>query len=291
MYKMPKHNVVFHLQVFTTEIGSLRQRLYNHSNLLQEEIPRLSEAVMSVHREYTSQQELLESMKRDVKKFSIIEQEKESELHTLQGNISLLYEICASAISEIENCKGHVVGNTLASRATERNSKGGNSFTSDAHIFNDEGIRGMGDKLLLIVRDFISMQKEITEVGQRDMKSTIMNLQKEVQEKDIQRERICTELVNQIKEAETNAKSCLHDLQQAKVQLHDSLRQLDAMAEEHNILEQKMKELQDHETNSIDLQQKVSSLTDTLAAKVQGQLFTIFLLHPGLILSLWKLLF
>ncbi|KAL7122389.1 hypothetical protein ACP275_01G043300 [Erythranthe tilingii] len=261
-------------KVFTTEIGSLRERLYNHSNLLREETSRLSEVVMNVHRENTSQKELYESMKRDVKKFEMIEKEKESELHILQENISLLYEACGSAISEIENWKSRVDGNTLASRAPERNlkvethTKGRNAFT-DTRIFNEEGIRSMSDNLLLVVRDFISMQSEVMDVGQRDMKSTIMNLQKEVHEKDIQRERVCMELVNQIKEAENNAKSYLHDLQQAKVQLRDSQRQLDAMAEERKVLEQEMKELQDQKTNSTDLQQKVNSLTDALASKVQ----------------------
>ncbi|EYU22062.1 hypothetical protein MIMGU_mgv1a0000322mg, partial [Erythranthe guttata] len=261
-------------KVFTTEIGSLRERLYNHSNLLREETSRLSEVVMNVHRENTSQKELYESMKRDVKKFEMIEKEKESELHILQENISLLYEACTSAISEIENWKSRVDGNALASRAPERNlkvethTKGRNAFT-DTRVFNEEGIRSMSDKLLLVVRDFISMQSEVMEVGQRDMKSTIMNLQKEVHEKDIQRERVCMELVNQIKEAENNAKSYLHDLQQAKVQLRDSQRQLDAMADERKVLEQEMKELQDQQTNSTDLQQKVNSLTDALASKVQ----------------------
>ncbi|KAL6524185.1 hypothetical protein OROMI_031280 [Orobanche minor] len=61
----------------------------------------------------------------------------------------------------------------------------------------------------------------------------------------------------------------LHDLQQARVDLHDSLRQLDVMADERKVLEQRLKELQHHETNAIDLVQKVSSLTDALAAKGQ----------------------
>ncbi|KAI3468410.1 hypothetical protein Pfo_025073 [Paulownia fortunei] len=261
-------------KVFITEIGSLRERLYNHSHLLQEEVSRLSEVAMNVHREYTSQKELCDSLKRDVKKLKLIEKEKESEFHILRGNISWLYETCASAISEIENWKDQVVGNALASKAPERNLKsqihieGGNSFTNDI-IFNEEGIRGLCDKLLLVVGDFISMQSELMEVGEREMKSTIMNLQKELQEKDIQRDRICKELVNQIKEAENNSKNYLHDLQQARVQLHDSQRQLDVMAEERKVLEQRIKELQDQETNSIDLRQKVNSLTEALAAKVQ----------------------
>ncbi|KAK6158736.1 hypothetical protein DH2020_006050 [Rehmannia glutinosa] len=223
-------------KVFMTEIGSLRERLYNHSHLLQEEASQLSEVLMDVHREYTSQKELCESMNRDLKKLKLIEKEKESESHILRGNISCLYETCASAISDIENWKDRVVGNALASRTLERDLKTQihieveNSFTNDIHIFDEEE-RAPGE-------------------GHT-------------------KERICMELVNQIKEAETNAKNYLHDLQQARVELHDSQRQLDVMAEERKVLELRMKELQHQETNSIDLEQKVNSLTDALAAKVQ----------------------
>ncbi|KAL8521692.1 hypothetical protein ACS0TY_011996 [Phlomoides rotata] len=261
--------------VFVTQIGSLREQLQNHSRLLQEESSRLSEVVMNIHREFTSHKELCDTLKRNVKKLQSDEKDRESELHILQGNISLLYETCASAISKLENYKDHVSRNALASRAPERNLKsqtqieGGNSLIHDSHIFSEESIRSMCDKLLLILGDFISMKNELMEVGQGEMKNTIMNLQKELQEKDIQRERICMELVNQIKGAETNAKNHLHDLQQARAQLHDSQKNLDVMKEEHQVLEQRMKELQDQETNSIDLQQKVNSLTDALAAKVQ----------------------
>ncbi|KAL0312222.1 UNVERIFIED_CONTAM: hypothetical protein Sradi_5621500 [Sesamum radiatum] len=144
----------------------------------------------------------------------------------------------ANAISEIENWKEQVGGNALASRSPEGNLKsglcteGGNSFTDNINIFNEEGVRGTGDKLLLVVRDLIRMQSELLEGGQREMKSTILDLQKELQEKDIQRDRICMELVNQIKEAETNAKNYLNDLQKARVQLQDSQRDLDVMKEE-----------------------------------------------------------
>lgn len=265
-------------KVFMTQIDSIRERMHKHSCLLQEETSRLSEVVVNYRREYTSQKEFYESLKRDIQRLQSIEKERESELHVLQGNVLLLYETCASAISSLENWKEHEAGNVMASRPPQmnlnsQNDIGGNSLTGDIRTFNVESIKSMCDKLLLVVGDSISMQANelarVMEVGQSEMKTTITNLQKELQEKDIQRERICKELVNQIKEAEANAKNCLVDLQQATVQLHDSQRQLDVMAEEHKLLEQKMKELQDNETNSIHLQQKVDSLTDALAAKVQ----------------------
>ncbi|KAL1532357.1 golgin subfamily B member 1-like [Salvia divinorum] len=266
-------------KVFMTQIDFIRERIHEHSRLLQEESSRLSEVIMNIYREYTSEKELYESVKRDAERLQSIDKEEESKLHILHGNISLLFESCASAISRLENWKEHMVENALASRSPQRNLNsqiqiGGNISIGDASsIFNEESIRSMCDKLSLVVGDSISMHTNelarVMEVGQGEMKSTILNIQNELQEKDIQREKICNELVGQIKEAETNAKNHLLDLQQARVKLDDSQRQLDVMGEERRLLEQRIKELQVNETNAIDLQQKVNSLTDALAAKVQ----------------------
>lgn len=264
-----------------SQISFIRERIHEHSHLVQEETSQLSELIMNIRREFTSQKELYESVKRDVERLQLIDKEKESELRILQGNTSLLFESCASAISRLENWKEHA-GNEWASGSPQRKI----NSTGDARIFNEESIRSTCDKLLLVVGDFISVHANelarVMEVGQSEMKCTIMNLQNELREKDIQKDRICKELVDQIKEAETNAKNCLLDLQQARVQLHDSQRQLDVMTEEHKLLEQRLKELQDKETNALDMQQKVNSLTDAMSAKVQGQLYSVFCFFPYL---------
>ncbi|XP_042038842.1 golgin subfamily B member 1-like isoform X2 [Salvia splendens] len=265
-------------KVFMTHIDSIRERIHDHSRLLQEESFQLSEIIMSVRREYASEKEFYESVKRDADHLQSIDKEKESRLHILQGNISLLFESCASAISRLENWEEHMVENSLASRSPLRNLNSQNQIAvnisiGDARIFNEEIVRSMCDKLSLVVGDSISMHTnelaKVMEVGQSEMKSTIMNLQNELQEKDIQREKVCKELVDQIKEAETTAKNHLLDLQQARIELDDTRRQLDAMGEEHKLLEHRLKELQVNETNATDLQLKVNSLTDELAAKVQ----------------------
>ncbi|KAF2283561.1 hypothetical protein GH714_011987 [Hevea brasiliensis] len=101
------------------------------------------------------------------------------------------------------------------------------------------------------------------------MKITISNLQKELQEKDIQRERICKDLVSQIKQAEAAATSYSRDLESSKSQVHDLEKKVDMIEVERNILEQRVKELQDQQTISTELQEKVRSLTDRLNAKDQ----------------------
>ncbi|EPS67496.1 hypothetical protein M569_07278 [Genlisea aurea] len=260
-------------EVLTRELTSLRKRLYNHSYVLQEEASELSELVISVHRDYTTQKDTCESVKSDLKKFELIAEEKESELHSSRGKVALLYEACAAAISEIESCKNHVLGKALPSSKPppERKSEsekpllGGSDFSVD-----EDEIRGMHDRVLLGARDLMNMQNELLEVGHLEMKNTILNLQKELQEKDIQTDRICSDFVNQIKEAETRAESYSDRLRQMRALVDDSKTQVKAMGDEQEVLRQKIKELEDQETDSRDLQEKLASKTQEIEALMQA---------------------
>lgn len=262
-------------EVLMPEVGALKERLYNHQHLLHKEAFRLSEVARTVRTEISSQKQSLEAMKRSVEQLESIEKERGSELFTMRRNVSLIYEAFNVAILEIENMKTHMAGNDLSSGALETKLKslasvgGGGDHTGDSCAFTEEGIRTIRDKLLLVMKDFISMQTDILEVRQKEMKDTIFNLQKELQEKDIQRERICMDLVNQIKEADAKSRSHLEDLQSVRAQLHDLQKQVDVKEVEHQELEQRMKESQDREATSEALQQKVKSLSEVLAAKEQ----------------------
>ncbi|XP_022878871.1 COP1-interactive protein 1 isoform X2 [Olea europaea var. sylvestris] len=261
-------------KVLMPEIGALKERLSNHQHLLHKEACRLSEVAKTVRTEISSQKQSLEAMKRSVEQLESIEKERGSELFTMRRNVSLIYEAFNIVIFEIENRKTHMVGNDLSLGALETKLKslasvGGGDLTSDAHTFHEEGIRTIRDKLLLVMKDFISMQTDILEVRQKEMKETIFNLQKELQGKDIEKDRICMELVNQIKVAEAKARNHLEDLQSVRAQLHDLQKQVDVKEVEHKELEQRMKESKDLEATSEALQQKVKSLSEVLAAKEQ----------------------
>lgn len=129
----------------------------------------------------------------------------------------------------------------------------------------------MAERLSVAVKEFFSIKGDITEGEKKEMKVMISNLQKELQEKDIQRERICMELVSQIKEAESAVTSYSLDLQSSRTRIYDLEKQVDVMEEERELLKQRVKELQDGQAISADLQERVRSLTDVLAAKEQGQ--------------------
>ncbi|XP_059459662.1 trans-Golgi network-localized SYP41-interacting protein 1 isoform X2 [Corylus avellana] len=269
------HFVAHHLHEFLTEIGDLKEKLSKHSVSLHEQDSSLSKLVAIVHGEMTSQKESFEAMKRDIVRIESIEKEKDMELILLRRNIAVLYEACASSVMEIENRRVDLVGNIMAAADLGLNLKsttfteGELSFSGQAHFSSEESIRTMADRLVLAVRDFASLKAETVVGNQKEMKMTIANLQKELHEKDIQKERICMELVTQIKEAEAAATSYSLDLQSSKTQVHDLEKQVEVIEGERNLLEQRVKELEDTQAASTELQDRVRSLTGVLAAKDQ----------------------
>lgn len=269
--------VVDHLQEFMTEIGDLKEKISKHSVSLHEQGSSLSKLMDIVQGEMNSQKESFEAMKRDMVHIDSVEKEKGMELILLRKNIAVLYEACASSVVEIENRRVDLVGNNMAAGDLGLNLRstsvdGEFPFSGPAQLSSEESIRTMADKLVLAVRDFASLKAETVVGSQKELKITIANLQKELQEKDIQKERICMELVGQIKEAEAAATSYSLDLQSSIVRVHDLEKQVEVIERERNLLEQRVKELQDAQATSTELQEKVQSLTDVLAAKDQGQL-------------------
>ena len=86
---------------------------------------------------------------------------------------------------------------------------------------SEECIKTLTDRLLLSAKGFASLKTEFLDANQKEMKATITNLQRELQEKDVQRDRICSELVKQIKDAEAAANSYSQDLQAFSLQEHN----------------------------------------------------------------------
>ncbi|KAJ9702892.1 hypothetical protein PVL29_004571 [Vitis rotundifolia] len=259
------------VQECSKEIGSLREKLHRHSISLHEAAQSLSALMVVVHGDMTSQRESFEFMKRELSRLESMEKEKDMELVAMRRNTGLLFESCTASIVAIENRKAQLGGNGVVARDLGINlsSDEGNSFGGNALLSSEEGIKTVAERLLLAVKDFASMQTEILDDSQKDMKARIADLQTELQEKDIQKERICMELVSQIRQAEATALGYSTDLQSANTQVHDLEKQVEVMEKERNVLEQRIKDLQDGEAASKELQEKVRSLADVVAAKEQ----------------------
>ncbi|KAL5850053.1 hypothetical protein ACOSQ4_008066 [Xanthoceras sorbifolium] len=263
------------LQELKTDIGALKEKLHKHPISLQERASNLSKMMEILRGELTSQKRSLEAMKRDFMHVESVEKEKDMEIVVLRRNIALLYEACANSIMEIVNKKADLIGNSsiIGERGISLNPvtsvNGELPSSGQAHFNSEEYIKAIADRLSSTLKDFAITKTENIDGSLKEMKATIADLQRELQEKDIQRDRICSELVSQIKGAEAAAQSYLQDLQSEKARVYDMEQQLKVMEEERGLLEQRLKELQDEQSTLTELQDRVKSLSDVLPAKDQ----------------------
>lgn len=251
------HLLGHQLQEFLVEVNFLEERIEMHSRLAQEKDKTLSKLMTSVQREMTSQRDSCETLKKEIR-------ERDGQLVALRGSIAYLYEACINSVKVIENGKAELVGNESSDLRVNLRTP---SF--DDGIF-EECIKTMADRLLLAANEFASIKTEFLDANQKEMKATITNLQRELQEKDVQRDRICSELVKQIKDAEAAANSYSRDLQSFSIQEHNLKKQMDLIEAERKMLEQRLKELQDRQGTEAELEEKIRSQADLLAAKDKG---------------------
>nr|XP_025659602.1 uncharacterized protein LOC112755613 isoform X4 [Arachis hypogaea] len=245
------------LQEVLVEIGSLKERITIHSSLMLEQDKNLSELMASIEKEMTIQRESCEAMKQKVTN-------QDGELVALRGSIDYLCEACISSVNEIENGKAELVGNKVES------DPGINlMLTSFGDGTSEERIRTLVDRLLMAAKSVATIRTGFSDANHNEMKATITNLQLELQEKDVQRERICSELVKQIKDAEASANSYSQDLQSLKIQEHNLKKQVEVIEAERKILEERVNELQEKQRIAAELEEKTKSQTDLLAAKDQ----------------------
>ncbi|XP_020227497.1 COP1-interactive protein 1 isoform X2 [Cajanus cajan] len=246
------------LKELMVEVNSLKERINMHSSLAQEQDKTLSKLMASIQREMTSQKESCETMKKEVS-------EQDKKIAALRGNIAYLYEACINSIIVLENGKAELDGKKVESSDVGINLE---TPSFDDGIF-EECVKTMTDRLLLAAKGFASIKTEFLDSNQKEMKATITNLQRELQEKDVQRDKICSELVKQIKDVEAAASSYSQDLQAFRSQEHNLKKQVEAIEEERKILEQRVDELQERQKTADELEEKMRSQTNLLSSKDQ----------------------
>ena len=259
------------LQELMSNVGSLREKLHKHPKVFHDKARNVFEVMNILCGELTSQKNSVEALKRDVARLESSEREKDLDNVVLRRNIVLLYEAAANSITEIENRKAALVGSNLVAGDLEMTlnpatiGEAGLPFGGQNHLSSEEFIKAIADKLLSTVKDFAMMRTEFEDGNLKEMKITIAKMQRELQEKDIQRDRICSELVGQIKEAEAAARRCSLDVQSAETRIFDMEQQVQAVKEERGLLEERLKELRDEQATFLESKDRV------LAAKDQGQ--------------------
>ncbi|KAL5974128.1 hypothetical protein ACLOJK_030791 [Asimina triloba] len=266
------------LQECIREVNDLKRKCHTHEISFEKQATYIPQLMEAIQKEVSSQNEASESLRKEVAHLETLRKEKDAEISLLQKNISFLYEACSKSLAEIEDRKVQMVENGLPSGVhlsgktgmtfpmciDRKDSAGGGNIS-----FTEESIRTMTDALLLAVKGSANIQIQRLEGNERELKATISNLQNELQEKDIQSNRICSELVTQIKEAEATAKRYMVELESAMSEVDNLEKQLESMKDDQKSLEMRIKELRDYETLSKELQEKIRSLSDGLSGKDQ----------------------
>ncbi|CAN1825378.1 Trans-Golgi network-localized SYP41-interacting protein 1 [Linum perenne] len=261
------------LQECTKEAVALKMRMQDHSFAKHEQVEKLSKHIHSVQKVIVHDRQSIDTLKSDLEHLEAIVKQKETEAAVLQTNLFSLYETCINSLKEIGTKNAEIMGNTMVPR--DLMGPGlmdgyGLPSSGNNHSLSEEHVKKMSDTLMMAVKDFISLKRENFDGDRKELKLTIASLQKELQEKDIQRESICMELVGQIKEAEAVATRSSLDFQSAKSRLQDLEKLVEVAMEERKLLEeQKSNELEDERKVSLELSDQIRSLSDTIASKDQ----------------------
>ncbi|XP_073010197.1 uncharacterized protein [Typha latifolia] len=250
------------------EYNGLKRGIDEHAFSIEEQAVRLLKIVGTVQRKYASQNEQLESLKGSVTGLELEMQEKGNEICSMCKNLSLLYEACSKSLAEAERTCYHV-------REFDQQEAGAalklsgyiNGQGHPWHTFpvTEEDVRSMADKLGATIKGMSNKSED----NSRELKETVLELQRELQEKDIQMNRNYAELISQIRAAETVAKQSSVDLDIAKSKINDLEKQVDMMENNKKLLELRIGELKDNEASSNELQEKIKHLTDLLTVKEQ----------------------
>ncbi|KAL0891372.1 hypothetical protein Bca101_015355 [Brassica carinata] len=183
-----------------------------------------------------------------------------SEIAALGERVALLHGACSSVLAEIESRKAELVGNDNFNMILHQ---------EEGDFSSMESVRSMANRLSSAVKELVVVNAETVERNEKEMKAIIANLQRELHEKDIQNDRMCNELVGQVKEAQAGAKIFAEDLQSAGARMRDMQDQLGILVRERDSLKERVEELQEGQASHSELQEKVTSLSNLLAAKDQ----------------------
>ncbi|CAN0860186.1 Trans-Golgi network-localized SYP41-interacting protein 1 [Linum grandiflorum] len=259
------------LQECMKEIVALKMSIQDHSLAKHQQVAKLSKHIHSVQKDMIHDKEFLDTLKSDVEHLESIVRQKETEAAALQRNLLSLYETCISSLKEIGIRKAEIMDSTMVpTDLMDSGPMDGLPLTGKSNFLSEEHLKKMSDTLMMAVKDFVSLKGEHFDEDRKEMKMTIASLQKELQEKDIQRERICMELVGQIKDAEAAATRSSLEFQSAKSRLQDLEKQIEVAMEERELLvQQKSNELEDERKISLQLHDKIRLLSDTITAKEQ----------------------
>lgn len=174
----------------------------------------------------------------------------------MHRNMSLLYEACTSSVAEIEGMSDIY--------------RGSQSYGIE-HSAIDH-IKSIVDQLVASVKT----SQNGSEGSTKELKAIVLELQQELQAKDVQISTISSELSSQIREGESYAKQLSIDLENARMEVRDLEKQVDVLHNEKKALETQVNDLKDMESVASEQHGRIKELTDELSKKDQGKLLELY---------------
>ncbi|KAG0466779.1 hypothetical protein HPP92_018359 [Vanilla planifolia] len=253
------------LQECMRDCKQLSEHISNHSVFIDTETAYLLDTIDAVKRRNTYLKDTTESLKGDISSLEANLKEKDAKIAVVYQNLTLLYEACSTIVLGNINRKSQMTEN---SRTLDIVLKLPSYAEDENGCFVSECVKAMADSILSIEKD-ASCSNELIERNQREIKTTMLALQREHQEKDIQMNKICEELISQVRDAETVSEKLKMDLDFSKNQVSNLEKKVVSMEIDKRSLESRLNEVEDLEAFSKLLQEKINSLTSTVNAKDQ----------------------
>nr|BAJ91873.1 predicted protein [Hordeum vulgare subsp. vulgare] len=234
------------------DCNDLKWNIDEHGFSIDQKATELSEVMFNLQNRFTSQNNELESLRENILELQSEIKEKEEESSSLRRNVSLLYEACSTSVSEIEGMTGMGSGN-------------GSYSVGQNHSFSYDHIKSVVEQLGAAVK----ATRYSNEGNTKELKATVLELQQQLQGKDVQISTISSELASQIREAESYAKQLSVELEDARMQVHNLEEHVEMLLNEKKALETQASELKDLETVASEQHGRIKDLTDELSRKDQ----------------------
>ncbi|WVZ77910.1 hypothetical protein U9M48_025707 [Paspalum notatum var. saurae] len=231
------------------DCNDLKRSIDEHGFSVEQKATELFDVMSNMQNRLTSQHNELESLREKNVKLQSEMKERDEEIVSARRNMSLLYEACTSSVAEIEGMNDIYPGN----------------WSYDVEHSADEIIKSIVDQLVLSVKT----SRNSNEGSTKELKSAVLELQQELQAKDIQISTISSELSYQLRAAESSAKQLSVELEDARMELHNFEKQVEALLNQKKALETQVNELKNMESVASEQHGRIKELTDELSRKDQ----------------------
>ncbi|XP_062224074.1 COP1-interactive protein 1 isoform X2 [Phragmites australis] len=225
------------------DCNDLKRSIDEHGFSVEQKATELFDVMSNLQNRFTSQHNELESLREKLVELQSEMKEKDDEIVSMRTNMSLLYEACTSSVAEVE----------------------GMTVIYPVNRSYVDCIKSIVEQLVVTVKTY----RNSNEGSTKELKATVLELQQELQVKDVQISTISSELSSQLREAESSAKQLSVELEDARMELCNLEKQVDVLHNQKKALETQVNDLKDMEAVASEQHGRMKELTDELSRKDQ----------------------